>query len=81
MPAKTVQEFHQLFPEYMRNVDIEAALELYEPGAAFANQQGEVRVGLEALRQELVPFAAMKGELQIQPQENRAGRRYRPGPQ
>ena len=26
MPAKTVQEFHQLFPEHMRNGDIDAVL-------------------------------------------------------
>jgi hypothetical protein len=50
VPAKTIQEFHQLFTEYMRNGDIDAALELYEPGAAFANRHGEVRVGLQALR-------------------------------
>jgi ketosteroid isomerase-like protein len=65
MPAKIVQEFHQLFPEYIRNGDIDAALELYEPGAAFANRQGEVRVGLEALRQELAPFAAMKANFKF----------------
>jgi ketosteroid isomerase-like protein len=65
MPAKTVQEFDQLFPEHMRNGDIDAVLEFYEPGAAFANQQGEVKVGLEALRQELAPLASMRANFKF----------------
>jgi ketosteroid isomerase-like protein len=69
MPAKTVQEFHELFPEHIRKGDIDAALELYEPGAAFANRNGEVKVGLEALREELSPFAAVRANFKFNPRK------------
>ncbi len=65
MPAKTPAELDQLFEQAIRAGDLDAVLGLYESGAAFPNAQGEIKTGLEAVRQEMAPFAAMKPEIKM----------------
>ncbi|RJQ68984.1 MAG: DUF4440 domain-containing protein [Desulfobacteraceae bacterium] len=60
MPAKSPEEICGLFQQYMAAGDIDAVLGVYDPQAVFLNQSGEVKKGLEGLRQELAPFASQK---------------------
>ncbi len=65
MPVNTPEEIDQLFEKAIKAGDLDALMGLYEPDAAFPNPQGEVKVGLEAVRQEMAPFAAMKPTIQM----------------
>jgi ketosteroid isomerase-like protein len=58
MAPQSPEEWWPLFQEAMREGDVDAALRLYEPDAAFANPAGQVRVGHAALREEFAPSAA-----------------------
>ncbi len=66
MPARNPEDLGTLFQEAMRAGDLDAVMALYEPGAAFPDQSGEVRSGLDAIGQELAPFAAMKPDMTIE---------------
>ena len=63
MPANTPQELTQLFSQAIGQGDLDAAMALYEPGAVFPNQSGDLRSGADAIRQEMAPFATMKPDL------------------
>jgi len=65
MLVTTPDDIERLFPEFMRRGDLDAALALYEPTFVFTRREGRVKVGIEALREELAPFAANKAEVQM----------------
>ena len=65
MPASSPEQLSALFSQAIAQGDLEAVMALYEPGAAFHAQSGEVRSGIDAIRQEMAPFAAMKPDLKI----------------
>jgi uncharacterized protein (TIGR02246 family) len=54
-----------LFQQAIRAGDVEAALRLYAPDAAFASANGQVRLGHAALRDELGPMAEAKADFQV----------------
>ena len=60
MPAKTPEEVDQLFEQYLNAANVDALVGLYEPGASFVQQGGEVITGQEAIRKELAGLAQMK---------------------
>lgn len=45
--------------------NLDALMTLYEPGAAFATQPGDLSHGLGGVRQALAGFVAMKGSLDL----------------
>jgi uncharacterized protein (TIGR02246 family) len=67
MEARTPEEWAPLFQKAMREGDLEAVLSLYEPGAAFANRAGRVRVGHEQLREEFGPLAEVRSNIAFTP--------------
>lgn len=60
MPARTPEELHELFAEAFTTGDIEIAMTLYEPDAILVPQPGQLVTGLEAIREVLTGFLAMK---------------------
>ena len=66
MPAQKPEDLSPLFQSAIRSGDVEAALALYESDAVFPNAGGELRAGLEEIRQELAPLAAAKPDLSHQ---------------
>jgi ketosteroid isomerase-like protein len=54
--AKTPEEINDLFIRYMREGDMDSVLSLYDDEVAFANREGVVKLGKDALRQELASF-------------------------
>ena len=66
MSARTPQELDALIQQAFNQGDLDAVMALYEPGAVFSNQQGELRSGSDAIRQEMAPFTAMKPDLKIE---------------
>ena len=66
MPAHNPEDLGQLFAQAMKSGDVEAVLALYEPGAGMTNQQGQVRSGIDTIRQDMAPFAAAKPDITIE---------------
>ena len=64
--VRTPQELDALIQQAFNQGDLDAVMALYEPGAVFSNQQGELRSGLDAIRQEMAPFTAMKPDIKIE---------------
>ena len=60
MPAKSPEEICHLFKQYRAEGDIDALPSVYDPEAVFLNQSGEIKKGMEGLRQQLAPLAAQK---------------------
>jgi len=60
MSAKSPQEICRLFRQYMGEGDLNALVSLYDPEAAFLNQDGEIKKGAEGLREVLAPLAGAK---------------------
>lgn len=60
MNARTLEEICQLFQQHMDRGDVDALLGLYDRQVAFVNEVGEVKSGIDALREELAPVAARK---------------------
>lgn len=58
-PVDVIERFSRLIGEG----NVEAALALYEPNAAFVSPDGEVAAGPEALRSSLESFAALRPAL------------------
>ena len=63
MTAKRPEEVIELFAASLNRGDVDAAITLYESDAAFAPQPGEEVTGLEAIRDALQQFAALKPRL------------------
>jgi ketosteroid isomerase-like protein len=57
MPAKRPEDFHELFPKYIKEGNIESALTLYDPYAVFVDRSGEAKKGKDVIREDLSPFA------------------------
>jgi uncharacterized protein (TIGR02246 family) len=63
MRADVPEQVIEHFAASLNRGDVEAALALYEPEAAFAPRPGEKVTGLEAIRSALQEFAALKPRL------------------
>lgn len=69
MPATSPEDLGRLYAEAIQKGDLDAALALYEPDAVLATRKGDIRGGLDAIREEMTPFAAMKPDLKIELQK------------
>ncbi len=65
MPARNPEDVGRLIVEAINNGDVEAVIALYEPGAVFLTQSGDLRSGTDAIRQQMAPFADMKPDFKI----------------
>ncbi len=63
MRAETPAQVIELFTEAMRTGDLEGALSLYEPEAAFAPEPGTTLNGRTAIRAALERFAALEPKI------------------
>jgi len=63
MTAERPEAVIELFAASLNRGDVDAAITLYESEAAFAPQPGEEVTGLEAIRDALQQFAALKPRL------------------
>jgi uncharacterized protein (TIGR02246 family) len=63
MTAERPEEVIELFAAFLDRGDVDAATRLYESDAVFAPQPGEEVTGLEAIRDALQRFAALKPRL------------------
>lgn len=66
MAARAPEEVDPLWAEAFNTGDGDGVLSLYEPGAAFVVPTGEVITGLEAIREALGGFLAMKPSIDLQ---------------
>jgi uncharacterized protein (TIGR02246 family) len=66
MLAHTPAEADLLVIEALNTGDVEAALAFYEPGATFVPEPGKAATGLDAIRDVLNGFLALKPRLTIQ---------------
>ena len=63
MTAERPEEVIEFLAVSLNRGDVDAAITLYESGAVFAPQPGEEVTGLEAIRDALQQFAALKPRL------------------
>ena len=68
MAARTPEEVNPQLIDAINRGDVDAALELYEPGAAFVTEEGVV-VGQDAIRPVMEAFVATKPSLTMEPKE------------
>ena len=66
MPARKPEEADLLVIEALNAGDVEAALTFYEPDATFVPEPGKAASGLEAIREVLNGFLALKPRLTIE---------------
>ncbi|MGE0820922.1 MAG: SgcJ/EcaC family oxidoreductase [Candidatus Binatia bacterium] len=66
MPARKPEECDLLLGEALNRGDIEAALALYEPMAAFVQEPGKVVIGHAGVREAMNGFLALKPRLTIE---------------
>ena len=59
------EDAHRLFAEHFNSGDLDALVALYEDGAAFVPQPGEVVTGKEAIREALQGFLATGGKIEV----------------
>ncbi len=67
MPVRTPQDVHTLWAEAFNRGSLDALMGLYEPGASFVPQPGQVVSGLDAVRQALAGLLALRGTIHLQP--------------
>ena len=66
MPARTPADVDLLLIAAINGGNIDSAVALYEPGAAFVSEPGITVTGTEAIREVLSRFIAMKPNLTIE---------------
>jgi len=65
MPARTPEEVDALFEKYLNEGNLNALVELYEPGATLIGSPGQPASGQEAIRNVLAAFIAAKANLKL----------------
>jgi len=68
MKAETPNQVNELLIEYLTNLDVDSALELYEEDASFVTADGTV-TGKATIREVLEGFTALKPKFTIWPKE------------
>ena len=63
--ARSPEDCDNLLTDFLAAGDVDAIVELYEPGAAFVTRDREVKVGRDAIRQAFKVFAAAKPRLRV----------------
>ena len=67
MPARSPEDVDRLFETALNAGDLEALMQLYEPGAALRPSPGQSVQGSEAIRAALAGFLAMKPKISLTP--------------
>jgi uncharacterized protein (TIGR02246 family) len=65
MPAQNPQQLHQAWEKAYNSGDVDALVELYEPDAMVFPQPGNAVTGRDAIREALVPFVALGGQIHM----------------
>ena len=65
MAAKTPEECDALFERHLNAGDLDALVDLYEPGATLLPNPGESAVGHGAIREALAAFVAVKAQIRL----------------
>lgn len=63
MAPSRPEDAHRLFAEAFKSGDLDSLVALYEPGARYVQQSGEILVGLEAIQEALKGLLTVKGKL------------------
>lgn len=71
MAVERLEDALQAYEDAFNSGELDDLLALYEPGATFVPQPGQIASGTEAIREALSPFFALKGRLEIDPTETR----------
>jgi ketosteroid isomerase-like protein len=66
MPARKPEDLDIMIGQFINAGDVESALALYEPGAAFVVEPGNVVTGKDAIRRVMVDIVAMKPTITIE---------------
>ena len=66
MPARKPEDLDTMVGQFINSGDVESALALYEPDAAFVVEPGKVVTGKEAIRGVMNEFLAMKPTMNIE---------------
>jgi uncharacterized protein (TIGR02246 family) len=66
MGAQSPEAVHHLFMEAFNRGDLDGLMALYEPGATLVSQPGQTATGVQAIKQALSGFLAVKGVMDIQ---------------
>ena len=66
MPARKPEELDQLFTQAFNSGNLDALVALYEPQACFEHQPGQTATGIQAIRETLSGFLAMKPKLALE---------------
>jgi uncharacterized protein (TIGR02246 family) len=65
MPVQNPRQLHQAWEKAYNSGDVDALLERYEPDATVFPQPGNPVTGRDAIREALVPFLALGGQIQL----------------
>lgn len=65
MNANKPEAIHPMLAAALSSQDLAAYLALYESGATLVKQNGGLAVGMDAIREEIAPFMAVKGTLTL----------------
>jgi uncharacterized protein (TIGR02246 family) len=65
MPVQNPRELHQAWEKAYSEGDVDALVEFYEPDATVFPQPGSPATGHAAIREALVPFVALRGQMQL----------------
>jgi uncharacterized protein (TIGR02246 family) len=65
MPVQDPRQLHQAWEKAYHDGDIDALVEFYEPDGTVFPQPGSPVTGHAAIREALVPFVALRGQMQL----------------
>lgn len=69
MAGSTPETMHEFFMQAFNSGDIDALMELYEPGIVFVPQPGQIAEGTEQVREALQGLIALGGPIDLRPVE------------
>jgi len=65
MPVQDPRQLHQAWEKAYHDGDVDALVEFYEPDGTVFPQPGSPVTGHGAIREALVPFVALRGQMQL----------------
>ena len=65
MPVQDPRQLHQAWEKAYHDGDVDALVEFYEPDGTVFPQPGSPVTGHAAIREALVPFVALRGQMQL----------------
>jgi uncharacterized protein (TIGR02246 family) len=65
MPVQDPRQLHQAWEKAYHDGDVDALVEFYEPDGTVFPQPGSPVTGHAAIHEALVPFVALRGQMQL----------------